>query len=576
MRISPLQLQTINPLISQTSLNVDITTNTKYGHFIWIGSNYYSDIPDGSKIQLMSETLKVSDFQSGGCMIFALYLNGQNNDIVNVIQAFYGLNHPTIWSISGNQGDMWKFISIPLQKANSNFELYIETIISKQSIDTNLAIDDVFISKSNCLATTTTTTTTPYPCEDTSFRCVTTGVCIPREKVCNFINDCPDGSDESLCGTCNFENSKCGWYDAGYEIKWVLQTGPSGNQFGPQIDHTLQNASGSYLLTIKEGNITDYIGVMLSPSFGPVSEYCKFSFWMHMGPTDSIALEPVFEIFYSNAEDFYNDYEYVGSVRGPLGKDWKRFSFPLKAKSTRFLVDVYAFPMYSSELNEFTDIAIDDIEFENCAVLTPEPNSFPCGDGSFVSQNKVCNFIKDCATGLDEKNCGNCDFETSSCAWIDDSPGPLTWERGQAGSASVVGPSVDHTLGNPNGWYTFVAASTLATDFEYADLVIYKDIGPSSSSCEIEFYYYLLGNADDLVVYLAIDYETLAWYTSLFIYSGGNSNSWNKGTIILGRISKPFRLLFSAERFSNAIFDVAVDDIKLINCEFPSGRFFFI
>jgi hypothetical protein len=275
LRISPKQLLSIDPAVTNTNLSFDITTNSKYGHFIWIGSSFYANIPDKSKIVLLSETLIGKEFTVGGCLKLALYLNGDNDDTINVIQKFQTIDEPFMrWFITGNQGDLWKLINIPLLTYGDNFDIYIETIIAKQSLETNIAIDDIIITKFSCLQ-------------------------------------------------------------------------------DPQTQ-------------------------------------------------------------------------------------------------------------------------------------------FSCGDGSFVSKDKVCNFIKDCANGLDESFCGDCDFESNTCAWIDDSEGDLVWERGQAGSVSVNGPPVDHTLGNPNGWYIYVAAIK-GDIFDFADLVVDKELGPSSPTCELDFYYHMLG-----------------------------------------------------------------------------------
>jgi hypothetical protein len=76
-----------------------------------------------------------------------------------------------------------------------------------------------------------------------------------------------------------------------------------------------------------------------------------------------------------------------------------------------------------------------------------------------------------------------------------------------------------------------------------------------------------------LIIYLVTDYITKPKYTRILEFIGDAGNKWNHGVLFLGRISKPFRIVFSAERFWNeAINDVALDDIKLLNCAFPSEK----
>ena len=53
---------------------------------------------------------------------------------------------------------------------------------------------------------------------------------------CDFAPQCSDASDESQCGTCDFENSQCGWSDVSEgAFKWRREdssvvTDPNGPQ----------------------------------------------------------------------------------------------------------------------------------------------------------------------------------------------------------------------------------------------------------------------------------------------------------------------------------------------------------
>jgi hypothetical protein len=172
--------------------------------------------------------------------------------------------------------------------------------------------------------------------------------------------------------------------------------------------------------------------------------------------------------------------------------------------------------------------------------------------------------------------CGNCNFETSFCNWYDDSDSQagLFWQRGLASEASTnTGPSIDHTHGTSAGWYAYVNSAD-GTSVAYADLVVDKELGPSSTTCEIEFYYHMKGKTDDLRLYIASDYANQKKLTYVFEYTGDAGDKWNRAVVTLGRIREKFRIVFSAERFfvepNN---DVAIDDVRLFNCEFPEGQF---
>ncbi len=130
-----------------------------------------------------------------------------------------------------------------------------------------IAVDDISFTPECILSTSTlapgqsSTTprpivTSPNPC-GTQFRCKTSGQCIDTTKVCNFHNDCADGSDEKECGKCGFEEAdsagrpyKCGWHNTGYGMKqWKVVKGSDMVRFGgslPRFD-SRRNSTGKYL-----------------------------------------------------------------------------------------------------------------------------------------------------------------------------------------------------------------------------------------------------------------------------------------------------------------------------------------
>lgn len=68
------------------------------------------------------------------------------------------------------------------------------------------------------------------------FICLSPGssgpITVDADLVCNFVEDCYDGSDELFCGDCKFENNTgCGWYDTSLgQYKWILTKGMTKNQ----------------------------------------------------------------------------------------------------------------------------------------------------------------------------------------------------------------------------------------------------------------------------------------------------------------------------------------------------------
>jgi hypothetical protein len=248
--------------------------------------------------------------------------------------------------------------------------------------------------------------------------------------------------------------------------------------------------------------------------------------------------------------------------------NWRQASVPLKSIAENF--EIYIEVLIG---DTYGNIAIDDIYLldSECVFVETTPNpgaTFDCGDGNFVSLNKVCNFIKECPNGNDEVNCGDCDFESSLCEYKDISDGKIEWERVQA-VASANGPSVDNTLSLSSGHYIEVDDSKNSVEFiDFAVIKLNRLLKPCSSACELEFYYHLFGMFDELSVYIIYEEST---YSKLFELKGAiNDDLWNRVLIPIGRISKPFTLEFNAfkNEFDND-YSIAIDDIKFRNCQFP-------
>jgi hypothetical protein len=222
------------------------------------------------------------------------------------------------------------------------------------------------------------------------------------------------------------------------------------------------------------------------------------------------------------------------------------------------------------------NIAIDDIYLfsGDCSAIptTPNPDTiFDCGDGNKIPSKLLCNFIKDCPNGMDEQVCADCNFENSTCQWIDKSDGSLKWRRNNA-SSSQNGPSLDHTLGNFNGHYMYVDSDKNVI-FDSASLALNRMLQPCSSTCELEFYYHMFGSTEDLILSLIEeDFDVHTSYTDLIELEGDQGDQWNRVIIKLGRITKPFTFYFLGVRYFDGDYDLAIDDVRMKNCEYPIAR----
>jgi hypothetical protein len=163
--------------------------------------------------------------------------------------------------------------------------------------------------------------------------------------------------------------------------------------YGPQIDHTLQTSAGSYLYADRGNFDISLSGVVIGPTLRILSEFCSLTLWAHMGETPTVDLRAVLDIFVSNSENFYGDYYHAGSIAGPIGSDWKKYSFSIGPKPSGWLIDMYVYPMYSVSYDLYSEVGIDDIKFENCAVNIaniPQNQSLDC-----TFENGFCNYYLD-------------------------------------------------------------------------------------------------------------------------------------------------------------------------------------
>ena len=173
--------------------------------------------------------------------------------------------------------------------------------------------------------------------------------------------------------------------------------------------------------------------------------------------------------------------------------------------------------------------------------------------------------MRDCPGGEDEANCADCDFEASTCNYKDQSVrSSYNWTRMRAGDAEN-GPLWDTTVSTNWGHYMLVRESGKYGS-HMAVMELMKPLHRCSSTCELEFYYYIFDTYDTVGVYL----KEKASYTELATIKGSKEDHWKKALLRLGRITRSFQLDFTG--FIDRSFDdfsVAIDDIRMLNCEYP-------
>ncbi|CAF0808194.1 unnamed protein product, partial [Brachionus calyciflorus] len=501
----------------------DHTYQTQFGHYMYIETS--SPQKPGQKARLITE--KITKTPNGVCLNFWYHAYGATVNTLNVFTRTRSiLSSEPIWTMSKNQGNQWRTTSISIFEYE-DYEIVFEGIVGS-SFDGDIAIDDVFID--------------------------TKGACRP-------------------IASCTFEDSLCNWQqDPSNKFNLFRITSQQLEQIYPQaniqVDTTINNKYGHFLwmnpkYDIKAANKTSRIFSETIIAKNYLNGSCLTFNYILNGQNNSGSLKINRKMYTSSL--LKTEY----TLNPELNGKWRKALISFNETEVNY--EIYIETVFS---DQDLNIAIDDINFYNqiCSELPVDPDpsaQFSCGDGTYISIDKICNFINDCPNGNDEKICGDCNFENSTCQYVDVSDGSILWNRTQA-RLSNNGPSIDNTLKNPYGYYMQIDVTDKDNVFyELASLRLKQKLQPCSSTCEIEFYFHMFGESDDLYFYIL---ESSS-YTLLQEYEGDYGDKWIYARIPIGRITNSFQFEIDGFRmYDDRDHDLAIDDIKLINCEFPAPR----
>ena len=214
----------------------DNTFGSPFGRFLYLDVNRNS----GLKAKIQSETLIASS--SLQCVQFYVYMR-KNAGILNVYRfnRLSLLNEKIYTENPEDLYDLWYEREVELtvlnQQANSDIPIRIVFEGITQNTGGALAIDDIKLYNGKCLGTQVL---------PGYFNCLN-GQTIDKAKVCDFTEDCSNGRDEKICGTCNFESDyeSCGWLnrDNGAYF-WQRNRAGSLDLNRPINDHTYGNKTG--------------------------------------------------------------------------------------------------------------------------------------------------------------------------------------------------------------------------------------------------------------------------------------------------------------------------------------------
>uniref|UniRef100_A0A8C6QSZ3 MAM and LDL receptor class A domain containing 1 n=2 Tax=Nannospalax galili TaxID=1026970 RepID=A0A8C6QSZ3_NANGA len=540
--------------------SVDHTKNTTDGWYL------YADSSNGKFGDVADILTPVISLTGPKCtLVFWTHMNGAT---VGSLQVLIKKGNATskVWAQSGQHGAQWKKVEVFLG-VHSHAEIVFRAKRGVSYIG-DVAVDDVSFQDCSPLLPT------DRKCTADEFMCANKH-CIPKDKLCDFVNDCADNSDETtfICGIssgrCDFEFDLCAWeQDQDDDFDWILKASniPTTST-EPAVDHTLGNSSGHYIL-IKSFFPQQPMKVarISSPFISRRSKDCKIIFNCHMYGTGLRALS-LLQVSVSNQT------KVLFNLTEEQGNFWQRKEIWLSSDEDFQL-------KFEGRVGNghHGNFALDDIVLTNGCLssrglgnqklavpLLTEfcPHGYwECQNGRCYSPEQSCDFADDCGDNTDEKECGgSCTFERGWCGWKNSLAENFDWVLG-IGSHQSQRPPKDHTLGNESGHFLYLEATPVGLRGDKAHLksTMWRE---SSAACTMSFWYFISAKATGSIQILIKTEKELSevWQAR----KPNPGNHWQKAVILLGKRRK-FEVIFQGIRTRDLGGGAAIDDVEFKNC----------
>ena len=521
----------------------DHTTNNTNGHYMYTESSFPQW--EGDQAVFYSPTFPLTSLI---CQLeFWYHMVGDHvGQLAVYVNHTYGSE--VVFTKQGPQIPLWNQATVVVG-AHRNVNIsFIGTI--GVSFAGDMAIDDVKLT--DCVPTT--------PCAEEEFACVLksstagTSTCTDSRKVCDFVSDCADNSDEASCkGLCSFETDYCGWLNGSDPLQLVRV---QASQYAhPNYDHTSKENGGYYLAlppssALRAGLVTQTASISY-PAIAGTSAKCYFSLWYHVEGDEPGAIN-----IYSITGGAKSK---VWSYSGDTGAGWYEGGF-FVGRVAKIVVTVEV------EQGTSGDIAIDDVGFHRCYAAAEEcmADEWQCKSGQCIPAGKICDLVQDCFDNSDEEECiGNCNFELGTCGWdVEAADDDFNWEMAQGQTGSVgTGPDSDHTLGTPAGHYIFIEGSYPRVAGDSAWLLSPWFTNPTYN-CQFSFWVHMMGaNIGELNIYVI----TTSSRDLVSTLTHEQDVVWVKQTVNLPRLDR-FRLLMEGVIGDGYQSDISIDDISFRDC----------
>ncbi|XP_025084906.1 MAM and LDL-receptor class A domain-containing protein 1-like [Pomacea canaliculata] len=301
--------------------STDHTRHTSAGHYMYLETSG-ANLTAGQKAWLVSETLPSPINPTGGCLTFYYHLYGVGIGTLNVYTRSASTHNLTlIWSLSGNQGNVWNYGRAPILTKNS-YEIIIEGVYGGNTTG-DIAIDDISLSSYRCFSIIQPTTTP---------RVLTSTLTYPPTSI-----------------DCDFESDICNWQqDTSDQFNWEVQAGRTLTGTGPTADHTYSTLRGHFAYINSSHDSANSSARLISPALtiGPQGVCFKFWYYMYGSSINRLTL-----LAQSNGKS-----QALWTRSGTRGPQWRYSQVHIRTNgSTVFILE--GLPGVGAH----GDIALDDI-----------------------------------------------------------------------------------------------------------------------------------------------------------------------------------------------------------------------
>ncbi|XP_071953545.1 MAM and LDL-receptor class A domain-containing protein 2-like, partial [Antedon mediterranea] len=352
------------------------------------GADYYvyietSPIGSGLTARLRSPLLPQNQRIT---LSFYYHMYGNTIGTLNVYRKS-NFGDELVWSKYGNQGNIWLYGVVQLSNTGYGDNYIVFEGISGSSFTGDIAIDDIYIS-SNGLC---------------DYVCDLTGLCISSSRICDGINDCPNGDDENRCGATPFPTS----YPNGTCDYFCIYTGVciSSNRICDGIHDCLY------------GDDEDGCGATSFPTSYPSNECNMTEIYLQDANVSYSFTSPNYPNNYYNGLDCewtvstssefvillqFNDFQLeYGYDYLYVGFEENSYEYTFTGSSIHSIISKNS----TLWIHFYTDYSVTYRGFHATVTALTNDCDFYCNDGLCLDESLVCSGNSECKNGEDEVNC---------------------------------------------------------------------------------------------------------------------------------------------------------------------------